>query len=246
MKNKIAYDIGMFDGSDTAYYLALGMKVIAVEANPAYVAMGQHRFAKEIAAGQLTLLNVAVSEQMKSVELTVCGNDAGASSIYADRIAHRFPLGKYTVDAVSIHELMGKYGRPDFLKVDIEGVDIEVVKALTKDSAPEWLSFEAHGNPMELMPHLLSLGYTAFNIVNQCSFREAGNRPLLDRIALRALRYFGYADPECVVRGGRKFKLRHSSGPAPWCYGMFSADGLRIAWNLEEKTGAWYDVHARR
>jgi FkbM family methyltransferase len=244
-RGALAFDVGMFDGQDTRYYLDLGLKVVAVEANPMYIAMAQKNFAMQIEAGQLTLLHVAVSETLKEVDLTVCGNDAGASSIYADKIAHRFPLNRYRVEAQSIHSLIGKFGRPDFLKIDIEGVDIEVVSALDLASAPQWLSFEAHGDdPLKMLKHLEHLGYTRFNLINQCSFREAGNQPLIDRVALRAMRAVGYADPECVIRGGRKFKLRHSSGPAPWCYDMHTADGLRSAWARQEKSGAWFDVHA--
>ena len=34
---KLIYDIGMFDGADTRYYLNKGYKVLAVEANPIVV-----------------------------------------------------------------------------------------------------------------------------------------------------------------------------------------------------------------
>ena len=34
----LVIDVGMYDGADTAYYLSMGYRVLAVEANPALVA----------------------------------------------------------------------------------------------------------------------------------------------------------------------------------------------------------------
>ena len=44
MKRNLVYDIGMNNGDDTAYYLSLGYKVIAVEAVPDLVDAATERF----------------------------------------------------------------------------------------------------------------------------------------------------------------------------------------------------------
>jgi len=46
--------LGMHNGDDTAYYLARGYDVVAVEANPALCASAGKRFAPEVAAGRLS------------------------------------------------------------------------------------------------------------------------------------------------------------------------------------------------
>ena len=56
-------DVGMNDGSDTAYYLHCGYRVVAVEANPELVSEAERRFRREIKDGRLTLLNVGIAEQ---------------------------------------------------------------------------------------------------------------------------------------------------------------------------------------
>jgi hypothetical protein len=53
---KIAFDIGMYDGADTAYYLESGYKVIAVEANPNLAEMERSIFASPISRGELEIL----------------------------------------------------------------------------------------------------------------------------------------------------------------------------------------------
>ena len=57
----LIFDIGLYDGDDTAYYLHQGYRVVAVDANPYMIEGGKQRFAAEIKAGRLTLVNHAIS-----------------------------------------------------------------------------------------------------------------------------------------------------------------------------------------
>src|SRR5687767_7081357 len=98
---KTAFDIGMYDGADTSYYLQCGYSVIAVEANPAMIARAEQQFASAIARGQLQLLNVAIAPEGRTVELTICGDDLGSSSILEARVSQRHPIGKFTVRAMT-------------------------------------------------------------------------------------------------------------------------------------------------
>src|SRR6187401_2542767 len=60
----VIYDVGLFDGEDTSYYLSRGYNVVAVDANPLMVEKAKVRFAKEIAVKRLILLNVGISSEM--------------------------------------------------------------------------------------------------------------------------------------------------------------------------------------
>lgn len=62
--NKI-FDIGMYDGADTAYYLESGYQVVAVEANPDLVECAARQFSASLASGQLVLINAAISPMGK-------------------------------------------------------------------------------------------------------------------------------------------------------------------------------------
>jgi FkbM family methyltransferase len=98
---KKIFDIGMYDGADTAYYLECGYHVVAVEANPGLVDNAKRRFGAEIASGQLTCVNAAISPNGEEVELALCGQDLSSSSLFSDRIAHRQPIGVITVPGVN-------------------------------------------------------------------------------------------------------------------------------------------------
>ena len=57
----LAFDIGFFNGDDTALLLMQGYRVVAIEANAALVQRGRRRFARAITRGQLVLLNQALA-----------------------------------------------------------------------------------------------------------------------------------------------------------------------------------------
>jgi FkbM family methyltransferase len=244
------YDIGMYDGADTAYYLECGYHVIAVEANPDLVDNAKQRFETQIASGQLTCVNAAISPNGEAVELNLSGQDLGSSTLFSDRIVKKRPIGAIKVPGVTLHQLFEQYGVPEYLKVDIEGADRLCILALTPDTRPVFLSFEVGDDVDELISHLETIGYKRFKIINQNSFREfSSQRNMYDRIAHRVMRYMGYREPLMVRRAGRFFTVGHSSGPVPW-----RSDGrwrsgdatytiLREA-RASNSLSGWYDIHA--
>lgn len=240
------FDIGMYDGSDTEYYLEIGHKVIAVEANPALCAMVGKRLKPYVERGQLIIENVAVSSKPGTIDLHVCGQDLGSSSILVERLDDRFPLGKYTVPTMTYGDLRRKHGPPVYLKIDIEGADKECVLSLTHETAPPYLSFEAHQDMEEMINHAYDCGYRYFKIIHQNSFRCIQRQDsLLDRIRHKVVRLMGFDRPLAVRIGGRLFALSHSAGPAPWkSDGDFrSRDEILRDWKKTKHRG-WYDVHA--
>jgi len=244
------FDIGMYDCADTAYYLALGNRVVAVEANQQFVQRARERFKDEIASGRLTLVNAAISTASAPVELVLSGDDLGASSLFGDRIADRQPLGSITAPGLPVRDLLERYGVPDYLKVDIEGADRLCVLNLTRETRPRYLSFEIGPDVEELLEHLRSIGYTRFKIINQISFRELANqRNLRDRVVLRIAERLGFSEPRMIRRGGRFFVSGRSSGPVPWKSDgrWYTGEETIARWRRAQSQGAmsaWYDVHA--
>lgn len=247
---KLAFDIGMYDGADSRYFLDEGLRVVAVEANPELVEKARLKFRKEIAAGHLILVNKALAERSGEIELALCGDDLGASTIFGDKIAHRNPSGTLKVPAVTFAELVDEHGIPDYVKVDVEGADRHCVMALNPRNRPQYLSFEADDDLQELVSHAASIGYTRFKLIGQCSFLELGNeRALRTRLKRKLSHWLGRDEPRQVRRAGRWFWLMHSSGPAPWESdgNWYTAAALMEKWNHARQhqllTG-WYDVHA--
>lgn len=242
----LIFDIGMYDGSDTAYYLERGYRVIAVEANPELASSARQKFDTQIALGQLVCINAAISPEGNPVELRLSGDDLGSSTLFGDRIAHRRPVGSITVPGITIDHLIEEHGVPIYMKVDIEGADRFCVLSLTAENCPKFLSFEIGDDVEELLLHAANIGYKRFKVINQNSFRELVNVDCVyDRIARRLMRYLGYADPNMVRRAGRFFVTGHSSGPMPWeSDGRWrSFDDTRSIISRAELPG-WNDIHA--
>jgi FkbM family methyltransferase len=243
------FDIGLFDGTDTAYYLELG-KVVAVEANPRLVQRGQERFGDQIKSGRLTIVHAAISTDTNPVELTVSGDDLGASSMFQDRVAERKPAGSFTAPGLPILDLIRQYGIPEYMKVDIEGADRFCVLHLTRDIRPRYLSFEIGPDVEELLAHVRSIGYTRFKIINQVRLRELANEDSLrDRITSRLSKTLGNGESRQLRRAGRVFSAGVCSGPVPWKTDgrWYSGDETSARWRaVTARTGyiAHYDIHA--
>lgn len=247
---KTIFDFGMFDGSDTEYFLEEGFRVVAVEANPVLVARAQKLLARYLDSKQLEIVHAAINKDGSPMNLTICGDDLGSSSIDHDRVIERTPLGQFNVPGITVQEIIRRHGVPHYLKIDLEGMDETCVRALTSATRPDFLSFEVEENIEGLVDHLGAIGYTRFKLINQTNFRELANQQnVRDRVAWALMRRLGFAEPTFVRRGGRYFRLGHSSGPLPWrTDGDWSPSGkLVAAWNharTASKIRGWYDLHA--
>ena len=244
------FDIGMFDGEDTAYYLESGYRVIAVEANPGLVSVAQERFKDAIASGQLTCVNAAISPTGEEVELTLTGTDLASSTLFDARVAHKLPFASIRVPGITLTDLFDRFGVPRYLKVDIEGADRLCILSLTPVTRPAFISFEVGDDAEELITHAENVGYTRFKIINQNYFRELANQnALYDRAVRRLMHRLGYLEPRKIKRAGRFFTADFSSGPVPWLSDgkWYSAretrERLRSAIEKQLLEG-WYDIHA--
>lgn len=246
------FDIGMYDGADSRYYLDEGYKVIAVEANDTLVNAAEKQFADAVSSGRFIILNGAIAERTETVELNICGEDLASSSISSERVADRRPAGQLTINAFPITDLLERYGVPHYMKVDIEGFDRYCILPLTSQTAPMFVSFEMGADAEELIEHLSSIGYRHFKIISQMRFRELDNvNCFSDRVSRRLCRIFGRPESKYVRKAGRVFRSGHSSGPLPQ-----RSDGkwypLKETLNrwrthcAAPRFGGWWDLHARR
>lgn len=250
---ELIFDIGMYDGSDTRYYLNEGFRVLAIEANPVLVKRAKELiFQEEIKNGELIILNYAIAgKTTENVTLAINATDPGSSTIYHKGNPRSYNYGTFSVKGITINELFDEYGIPYYLKIDIEGADELCVLGLNKIKKPQFLSFEVYDyNIISLLNYIESIGYTKFKLINQINFREISNQNnAYDKISDKIIRRLGYKYPKYVRRNGRFFQIGHSSGPLPW-----NSDGkwqtakeLIIKWQKEFGSSnfkGWYDLQA--
>lgn len=190
-QTKLIIDVGMHDGSDTAYYLSKGFRVVAIEANPHLCELGRKKFHAELASGQLEILNVGIASEAGSMDFWINTRNTELSSF--DRsFASRFGGDLITarVETLPFRKILQNYGTPYYLKVDIEGHDDLCLVDLDPLHLPEYISAEGH--TLSILHLLYEKGYRDFKCINQRSHEHSetarANRSRL-RMALSELYY---------------------------------------------------------
>lgn len=262
-------DAGMHTGLDTAFYLAKGFKVAAIEANPALVAAAAKKFRGPITTGQLRIFPVAIAAQSGIVDFWINQqhDDWGTtdSSFAARNEKAGFPNVKVTVPARSFHEILDEVGTPYYLKIDIEGADSLCLEALRAREKPKYVSIEGSLSSFEEaskeLALLSSLGYRKFKIVNQAMNHtiRCPNPPLEGQYVDatfdegKSSGPFGEEAPGKWREAGETTRRIRQLVREQHHYGM-TGKHFKTAWGSLYKRWrlfrgepvAWWDIHARR
>ncbi len=224
-------DLGVSEGNDTAYYLAKGFKVLAVEADPETCKKLKTRFSFEIENRSLTLLNFAASDTFgNEIEFFVHQEHQGVSATFKHQHLDAGYVQR-SVTTINWTTLKAQFGMPRYLKIDIEGAEDLFLRGMIGSDVPEFISVECHAlAPVAL---LQKLGYERFKLVDQ-------NPP------------GGFKQPSKQVEGHTISwdGFHHASGPfgldvfddREWlCFDQFS-----VAWEVSraETYRTWFDCHA--
>jgi FkbM family methyltransferase len=230
----LVYDVGMFNGDDTAYYLEKGFRVVGIEANPRLIPQLTKRFRAEIEQNRLVIENVAVTETEGEVELFVASGDKPQSSLTRRVLdLHKVPATSTRVRGVTLSSLIQRHGAPMFVKIDVENSDLIALRDLAKHGIkPPDISVEAHH--IAVILQLYNMGYARYRFIN--------GKTIPARFANTQVRRLdGTTIP-------LKFTL-HSSGPfgedfdEPW----LNLEQAMAVWSCRQTLlgQGWYDVHAR-
>ncbi len=168
----LIYDVGLHNGTDTAYYLHKGFRVVAIDANPILVGAAQDRFRTEMASGRLTVLNIGIAEREGTLSFWVNETNDLQSSFSEERAKRYGPCHEIPVRCVPFASVLAEYGVPYFMKVDIEGYDCFCVSCLNPKDLPKHISVEADGD-CDVVAELQKLGYRKFKLVNQLTFTDS-------------------------------------------------------------------------
>ena len=233
----VIYDVGMNNGDDSAYYLRKGHRVVAIEANPALCQAAAQRFATEIEAGLLTILNLGIADAPGEATFYVHLTNSVLSTFVpaGERIGYTgtLPPSEFkpiTVELRRLSDVVGFFGAPHFIKIDIEGFDDRCLADLHRAGIfPPFISAEAH--TIDTFCHLVAMGYQEFQMV-------AGETVARDHKALAILLPNGVRVPQDFPD--------HAAGPygedlpGPWL------DKNAILTDWLARGEGWFDLHARK
>jgi len=262
--NDLIFDVGMYLGEDTEFYLKKGFRVVGVEADPANCAAVAQRLGDDVASGRLIIVNAAVDKQPGRIPFYRNLDIAVWATAELDWVDRSISLGtrveRIEVDAVHMERLLAAYGIPYYMKVDIEGRDMLCVEALRNfRDQPKYLSSESSKTALadvrteiELMT---ALGYRDFKVVPQHAVSKQvppnpsrEGRYLDWRFPFGASGLFGeeapgkWLDAEGAIRAYRPiFRAYRLVGDKPL---IRSARVRKWLKRLGLETG-WHDTHAR-
>jgi FkbM family methyltransferase len=125
------FDVGANVGNRVQAFLECGAKVVAVEPQPACVAVLRNKFNERI-----TIENIGLAGAPGELEMHL-STDSTVSTFSADFMEHtkdRFKYSQWTdtikVPISTLDALIEKHGLPRFCKIDVEGFEPEVLKGL--------------------------------------------------------------------------------------------------------------------
>ena len=256
LDRNLIFDFGMFDGADTAFYLAKGFKVVALEARPDLAHAAQSRFTAAIAGGRLTIVNNALwSEAGRQIPFYV---RSGWSSVYASSAERdgRAAEAVIEVETITVAELFGRFGVPHYVKIDIEGGDRIALEQIAREpERPNFVSVEDHTGG--LIPHLLACGYDRFQFSNQGMLRQnKDQRPSREGCSARfsgnCSGLFGYDLPKSrwvtaerlaeQIASWQAIRNKRFINPTQYAlrkWGKLTGRGWLYG-------GGWLDIHATR
>jgi FkbM family methyltransferase len=141
----LVFDVGSNIGEYTEVFLKLGARVVAIE--PQQDCATILRTIRP--SRRLVIEQVAVGASEGEAEFYVCDEAPGLSTLSPEWLtmaqnAARTSQHKWNrsirVPVITLDLLIAKFGKPRFVKIDVEGSEPAVLSGLTK--APEYLSFE--------------------------------------------------------------------------------------------------------
>ena len=175
--DKLIIDLGANDGTDTFFYLKKGFNVVAVEANPVLCARLERLFARFIREDRLRVINGGVVDIASRGPLDFYVNHKRSEwSSFIREVGGRegTAFSVIQVPTISVAEIFRQFGTPYYLKIDIEGFDESIVKALARlPFRPRFVSVEEAG--FGIIDSLHAIGATGFKLISQT--RHTSIRP---------------------------------------------------------------------
>ena len=163
---KIIYDFGASEGENIPYYLLKSDLIIAVEANQKSCEIIKQRFYKEIREKKLIVENCIVSNQNnKNLEFFLHKTNNLLSQFPKPNNNLIGNFNKINLESADVIYLIQKYGKPFYIKIDLEEYDDIILKRIFDSNIlPIYISAEAINTDV-INSFLNNKHYNAFKLI---------------------------------------------------------------------------------
>jgi len=157
----LCFDVGANIGNRTEVFLELGASVIAIEPQDTCMKILRDKYKNN---KNVVLIQKALGDTESRGTMMVCDDEPTLSSFSSEWIGRVKSSGRFadctwdttaTVSITTLDRLIDQYGVPDFIKIDVEGYEYQVLQGLSRP-VPH-ISFEFVQEIIE--PSILSIQY---------------------------------------------------------------------------------------
>ena len=136
-EGSVFFDIGANYGNRIEPLINENIKIIAVEPQEECVKFLRSKYGKKI-----TILQNGVGEKIETKLMYIATNANILSSFSQEWINSTQSSGRFKnikwnttrkIEMLTLDQLIATYGKPDFIKIDVEGFELEVLKGLSQN-----------------------------------------------------------------------------------------------------------------
>lgn len=183
--NKYIIDLGAHMGEDSDFYLRKGFKVIAIDASENLCNLISEKFKNHPNVNDFRIINCAITEMDNQVITFYQNENTVWGTIYESWNSRNKRLGTASVlkkvatkrlDSIIKNEI-GENETIHYIKIDIEGADIEALKSLSNlKNKPSYISIESEklewNKLLEEFKVFKDLGYNKFKVIDQSTIEQ--------------------------------------------------------------------------
>ncbi|MDP2251663.1 MAG: FkbM family methyltransferase [Hydrogenophaga sp.] len=134
----LAFDVGAHAGNRVLAFRQLGARVVALEPQADFVRLLQRRFGTD---PEVSLLAQALGRAPGQARLMASPRTPSVATLSNDFVARAGAAASFRgvqwragpkVDVTTLDALIARHGRPDFVKIDVEGFELEVLMGLSQ------------------------------------------------------------------------------------------------------------------
>ena len=160
------FDIGAHLGSKSNQFLNKKLKTVMVEPLPQCIKQLKVKFKHK---KDVEILQKAVGKNIGTMTLEINSKMPTISTMAEHWKKGRFSSEKWDqkilVEVITLDQLIKIYGKPDYIKIDVEGFELEVLLGLTQKVGIISFEFASEflDQTFECLSHLKKIGYNDYN-----------------------------------------------------------------------------------